>query len=62
MYNLSNYLINLSDGFKHFDRFLFNYTYKLIDKSLGWMIKDMGLKSTEKKMATLNCNPYFPSN
>lgn len=62
MYNLSNYFINLSDGFKYFDRFLFNYTYKLIDKSLGWMIKDMGLKSTEKKMATLICNPYFPSN
>lgn len=31
MNNLSNYLINSSDGFKHFDRVLFNYANKLVD-------------------------------
>lgn len=62
MYNLLNYLINWSNGFKYFDRLIFNYITKLIDKNLGWMIKDMGLKSTMKKKATLNCNRYFPSN
>lgn len=29
--NLSNHLINLSDGFRHFDRVLFNYANKLVD-------------------------------